>query len=183
MSNICFNHSGNLGDILYSLHFCIEYLEYLKIPVTMCDFNLQINQEGDRTNNHPYGKYLMTDDAANFLLPLLKIIGFKQITISEKCPENAFDLSLFRKLMLNFAPSDLRNLYYQLIGNHLPQDYSRKLFNISGRFNELNNKILFSYTKRYQNPFINYKELERFKDSLLFIGLKDEYEYFIKNYF
>ena len=39
-------------------------------------------------------------------------------------------------------------------------------------------KVIITLTERYQNIFINYKELEKFKDQLVFFGMEKEYNVF-----
>lgn len=35
-----FNHTGNMGDILYSLPFVLELCEVCKIQLNQCTFNI-----------------------------------------------------------------------------------------------------------------------------------------------
>jgi hypothetical protein len=44
----------------------------------------------------------------------------------------------------------------------------------------LKNKIIINRTERYNNVFISYNFLSRYKDAVLFIGLDDEYKIFCK---
>ena len=83
-----FNHSGNFGDILYSLPFCMELIKHMDKRVDDFSFNIQINQKADYSSEHPYGNVTMTKGAAEFLHPLLSILGFKEVTISETIPNN-----------------------------------------------------------------------------------------------
>ena len=183
--NPIFNHSGNSGDLLYSLHFIIELLECLKARTCDYTFNIQINQPAEYVGTHPYGNVMMTQASAEFMKPLIETLRFKKVTISETLPEACANISMFRKMKLNFTSGDLRYHYYELTKLHLPQDFSRNLFNYlpSNIIPELNDKILLIHTSRYNNYFLNLKELRLFQDKLLFIGLKSEHDSFQKEFF
>lgn len=183
MKNII-NHSGNLGDILLSMHFTVELLEAINTKVSDYIFNIQINQPAQYSGTHPYGNVMMTLNSAKFLKPLLLNMGFKDVTFEEKLDPEWINLSVFRNLRLNLTASDLRSLYYELSKFHLPQNFSRNLFTfVKAPNNELKDRIIFIHTSRYNNCFLNLKALERYKDILLFMGIKEEYEQFKKEFF
>ena len=50
-----FNHTGNLGDILYSIPFIFELCEKFKIPISNVSLNIQINVKANYLFKHPYG--------------------------------------------------------------------------------------------------------------------------------
>jgi len=180
-----FNHSGNSGDLLYSLHFVIEMLDYFNAKTSDYSFNIQTNQPAQYAGTHPYGNVMMTQAAAEFLKPLIESLKFKNVSISDEMPDDCINISQFRKLRLNFTSGDLRYHYYELTKLHLPQDFSRNIFNYlpNNTFPELNDKILLIHTSRYNNYFLNLKELRLFQDKLLFIGLKSEHDSFQKEFF
>lgn len=180
-----FSHSGNFGDLLFSLLFVIELLEHLNSKTKDFTFNIQINQPGQYCSEHPYGNVMMTRKAAKFIQPLIESLGFKNVTMDEELQDGVINLSLFRYLKLNFSSGDLRSHYYELVKFHLPQNYSRNIFNYlqTNKYPSLNDKVLLIHTSRYNNAFVDLKELKKYQDKLLFIGLKSEYEAFQKEYF
>ena len=127
----------------------------------------------------------MTKGSAEFLKPLLKILGFNDITISESIPNNVINLSSFRMLRLNLTSGNLKTHYYELYKEYLPKDFSRNYFHFMERnlYPELNDKILLIHTSRYNNAFIDLKQLKKYQEKLLFIGLESEYEAFQKEFF
>lgn len=78
---------------------------------------------------------------------------------------------------------DIRSYYYILSKIHLPQDMSRKYFNFKGTDEKFKDKIILCISDRYLNPYIDIKLLEEFKDDFIFMGLPEEYNNFVNNYF
>lgn len=183
--NKVFNHSGNFGDVMFSLHFAIELIEYLNSNISEWEFHLQTNQPAKYCAEHPYGKVMLTTEAAQMIKPLIQSMGFKEVSIDDNCPLNCVNLSSFRKMRLNLSASDLRSLYYSICYWHLPQDFTRNLFEHipSNKHNELADRIILIHTNRYNNYFIQLKALEAFRDELMFMGMKSEYDSFCKNLF
>lgn len=91
-----FNHTGNVGDILYSIPFIVELCEKFNIKLSDVIFNIQINAKANYIFKHPYGDVLMNENSANFIKPLLEIVGFKEVTISEEKPKDCIALEEFR---------------------------------------------------------------------------------------
>lgn len=176
---IVFNHSGNLGDILFSLHFVKEFCAAKKIKHP--GFNLRINQRANYSQEHPNGNLLMTEKAAVFLKPLLDEI-FAPVTVSPDLPDNFYNLDKVRKLNINFFCGDIRTWYYNLSPEHLPQDFETPLF-VPEKDERFKNKVVLIYTSRYRNVFIDYDFLKRYQEQLVFFGLPEEYESFCKNHF
>ena len=95
-----FNHTGNMGDILYSLPFVLELCEAGNIPLNQCTFNIQIDVPTTYIQEHPNGNVLMTKSAALFLKPVLDIIGFKEVTISSENLKNVLHWNFLEILNL-----------------------------------------------------------------------------------
>ena len=182
---LTFNHSGNIGDILYSLHFCKELSESLKIP--NFNFHIQTNVKDVNASNqkHPFGDVRMTTSAAHFIKPLLQSQSYiNNVSIDDQIPvtQNLINLDLFRQLKINFQSGDIRSWYYNLTDKHLPREFYNQII-FANKNNRCNNKIILLFTERYQNIFINYKVLEQFKDYLVFLGLEYEHKLFCSKYF
>ena len=180
-----FNHSGNFGDAMFSLHFAVELIEYLNSSINEWEFHIQTNQPAQYCAEHPYGKVMMTNEAAQMLKPLINSLGFKEVSMGDNLPPNCVNLSNFRKMRLNLSASDLRSLYYSICYWHLPQNFSRNLFEHipSNKYPELADRIILIHTNRYNNCFINLKYLEAFRDDLMFMGMKSEHNSFCKSFF
>lgn len=185
MKNI-FVHTGNNGDILFSLNFVKELHENLNISLD--EFFIQTNVEMKYAQMHPNGNVGMTEGAAKFIKPLLEYTKlFRKVSYGDKIPDdgNIINLSTFRKMTINFQAGNIQSWYYQLISEHLPQDYSKANIiinqeDIDYRFKD---KIIISKTSRYNNVFVNWKCLDDFKDKFMFIGLEQEHQDFCNNYF
>lgn len=178
---IVFNHSGNIGDVIYSLYFVYEFVvaRNLSKPV----FNIQIDCPADHYASHPSGAFLLDEAAAAFLRPLLDKYGrFASVTVSREVPRSALDLSRFRRLRLNFAAGDIRGYYYNLTGEHLPQDFARPLF-VPEKDPRLRDRIILIRTGRYNNCFLDYGCLREIRDKLVFFGLPQEHEQFCGEFF
>ncbi|MBE6363637.1 MAG: hypothetical protein E7054_08295 [Lentisphaerae bacterium] len=173
--NITFIHSGNIGDILFSLYFCKELSHALGLE----KFNFHI-RTGDGSN-----VLQLTAGAAEFLLPLLKVQPFiDNVTFGETTENisNRFDLDQFRELPLNPCAGQIQNWYYHLSSRHLPREFWKPVLEVKpdDRFKD---KIILISTPRYQNPFVDLKALERFKERFVFAGLPEEHSMFQKRYF
>lgn len=180
---LTFNHSGGIGDILFSLYFCKDLLD--ASIENKINFNIQINvKDMDMVlQNHPFGGIRMSEDAANFLKPLLECQDFiNKVTISDTCPNNSINLDNFRRLRINFASGDIRNWYYNLVPNHLKKEFWKPIINVNAN-ETFKNKILFCLTARYYNIFIDYNKLKEFANNLVFIGFEKEHNDFEQKYF
>lgn len=178
-----FNHTGNIGDIIYSIPFVFELCEKYNVKISDTIFNIQINVKTTYSIKHPYGNFLMNEGSAKFLIPFLELFGFKRVTTSLEKPKHCVALEDFRKLKLNTMGSDIRTYYYSTFLEHLPQNFSRKYLNFDVIDNRLKNKIVVCLTNRYLNPYINFGLLEKYKDNFIFVGLESEYINFCKTYF
>ena len=66
-----FNHSGNIGDVLYSLNFAREFAA--ANGEGRFRINLQKNVPLELQHDHPCGKLLKDAAACEFLRPLLEL--------------------------------------------------------------------------------------------------------------
>ncbi len=167
-------------EIFYTRCFLRQSLFNL-IKIKQVKFNLRINQAGVYSQAHPNGTFFMTGAAANFIKPLLQCL-FDQVTVSTVLPENVFDLDKFRKLKLSFASGDIRQWYYNLVPEHLPQAFEKPLFTLN-KSERYADKVMFIHTERYCNYFVNYDYLAKYRDDLVFIGLPAEYQSFSEEHF
>lgn len=180
---VTFNHSGNIGDIIYSLYFCKELIN--AIDESKFNINLQINVKDPvaGAQKHPFGDVRLTKSAAEFMKALLESQEYiNEVTIDENIPDKCVNLDLFRQLKINFVSGDIRSWYYNLSMQHLPREFWKPILMVNP--NPLyKDKILFASTERYQNIFLDYKVLEPVKDKLIFVGLESEHKLFCEKYF
>ena len=178
---ITFNHSGNIGDVLYSLNFAREFAS--ANGEGSLAVNLQPGVESGIQKNHPCGSVLMDNAACEFLRPLLEAQPYvAQLTVSENVPDGAIDLSNFRNMPLFHAAGDVRYYYYAMSPNALPKDFSSVVLT-SPRDERAAGKIVIVRSVRYRNPLVNYRGLKEFASSMIFVGLPGEHEDFCRTEF
>lgn len=176
-----FNHSGKIGDLLYSLYFCKEMSK--AINSDKFNFNIQYNVPEIMTGRQNK-KIRLTQQSAKFLQPLIKNQPFiNQLTISDifdsKAVQNGFNLDVFRQLPINFMCSFIPEWYYNLTNIPLKRNFETPLLTVQPN-TEYNNKIVLLITKRYLNAFVDLNVLKPWEDRMIFIGLDDEYQFIKK---
>lgn len=179
---ILFNHTGNLGDLLYSFYFISELKEYAHEKIWL---HLQTNVEFKYAQKHPNGSVGFTKTNVESFLPLLKKqILFDKITYGDEIPKHdkIIDLSLIRKMPINFQAGNIVQWYYNLCNVHLSQIFSKPLLFVEPDFS-LKDKIILMKTTRYENEFLDYKVLKKYDKNLIFIGMKNEHEEFNQRFF
>lgn len=176
---LLFNHSGAIGDILFSLYLCKELSQ--SQGESKFNFHFQINNEQETKIGKKRVGFSIKD--VEFLLPLLKSQSYiNEITYSKDTPKGCFNLDLMRDLNLNLMGGDIRGYWYNLTTSHLPREFQKPIIKVEPNY-KFKNKLLFTYTERYVNLNINYNLLEPFKNKMVFIGLEKEYQLFKQKYF
>lgn len=178
---ITFCHAGKLGDILYSLYFCIEAAVSFKQK--QFNYCLLLNKRICDFGKFPEKDVLLTRESAEFIKPLLESQPYINKVMIRENPEKEFvELNSFRKGYINSYGCEIRDWYYSFFPHPLPRAFWKK-----GLLVEPNpaykDKILFTLSERYVNQGINYKKLKEFQDSLVFIGTDSEYQAFQEKYF
>ena len=172
MATVYFNHSGNMGDILYSLYFCKEFVEARGLEKPK--FNMQYGIRAVYPGKHPNGNFRLTKQAGEFIKPFLEATGlFTEITISDKPPMGCFNLDTFRKLGLSLdGASSITHWYYPLVPDHLPKKFYQPIFSKEVAKHD---KIVVIRTDRYLNSKVDVSKLRYCRDRLLFLGTSDEH--------
>lgn len=180
-----FVHSGNLGDIVYSLHFAKQFTKNIWNKNAF-KLYLRVNVKGNSIKNHPYGNVYLNKESAiwakSFFESQPYISSVEIIDSSTKLNKDVFSLDSFRNLPISFNGMYIPKWYYYLI-HCLMKDLSfEKPWIKLGVDNRSNNKIVISRTLRYRNKNINYKLLKNKQNECIFIGLPEEYNEFKKNF-
>ena len=171
MKLITVKHSGNAGDIIYSLSSLYAYTNEHKCLV---DFDLLLDQPSGFTDEtHPLGSVMMNESMANFLKPLLEAQPYiKSVNIVKEAKESYdFDLDNFRKDYYNLSAGNIQ----MWIGNSYPElrpNLSDKCIEVEPIKTDY---ILINRTTRYNNLFIDYTILDKY-DNVYFIGLEKEFK-------
>ena len=184
MTELIFSHSGNMGDILFSLHFVKEVIGWKRPEKAY--FVLTYGRPAVYLQGHPDGDVQMSRRSAEFIKPLLEQSGmFREVQIVDYSKFAALrgrigdcvDLDEFRAKKLSFMGGDIRNWYYSLSNMHFKRDFSEDLF--KGKFEgdcRAKGKVLVTCTERVNNYYIDISLcLCNHRDSVAFIGLDEEH--------
>ena len=177
---ITFAHHGKIGDLIYSLNFCLELVQRFN----QSQFNYFIQTNVPHLNNSVGDKgVVLTAEAAKFIEPLLKAQPYiKLVSYGDLIPVKAIHLNDFIRQPINFTAGDIRDYYYGLTNVMLPRQFWKKILFVEPN-NKFKDKILFTLTERYINCNVDYKQLEQFKDSIVFLGTEAEHKVFCQKYF
>lgn len=168
---ISIRHSGNIGDIIYSLPAmrAASRLHGEGIHVILC-----INQTGQLDRNHPLGNVTLNEKIANMAFPLLASLEFIQKVSIEDHKDTPvdYDFDLFRKLNLHYTGHISRWYFYAY--PELTCDLSEPIF-INSDPKQMN-QIILNRTTRYLGNGWDYLLLREFQDKMCFVGLKEEFQ-------
>lgn len=172
MKFIKVKHSGNLGDIIYSLSvLCqlsidkaahIVYYIKLDVPSTFTD------------KTHPVGSVMINRKMFEMALPLLKCQPYIHDVIPLERGEDIlvdYDLDLFRKDHKNLSAGDIKT-WITLSYPELRPDLSDECLYIPTIPNDY---IVINRSQRYNAPLIDYTILED-KGKCMFVGVESEYK-------
>jgi len=165
---INFLHSGHLGDAINALPLIKEISKTKK-----CNYYIEANKTLPNhilDSHHPFGNVYLNNKSVDMLLPLIKSQKF--IKNSEKYSNQPIDINLnvFREFPLNFNIDSVR-WYFHLTGIHANLNETYIEVN---HHNDFSNKIIIARSLRRKNYLINYKFLNKYKNTL-FLGMENEY--------
>ena len=162
---LSFLHSGQLGDLIYSLATIKELSKTHK-----CKLYIQINKPMSLEYGSSQKKVFLSKKSGDLILPLLKNQNFLASVDIYNGEKIDINLDLYRDIPINLSFYSTR-WFSHLVGINL---------NVQDTFlsvkphSVIKNKIVIHRSPRYRNAFINYKFLNNTKN-LLCIGLKDEF--------
>ena len=164
-------HSGNAGDLIYSLPAMRKAAE---IKGEKVHLYLRINVPGQYAGmNHPLGNVQMNQTIAEMLTPLLMATDFiGNCEITEQAEQVDYNFDLFRKIH-NYT-GHISQWYFHVYPE-LTCDLS-----IPVEFNLIPGNVAFDIvlnrTSRYHNPTFDYSILKPFQDRITFVGLPQEFK-------
>ena len=163
-----FKHSGNSGDIIYSLPATFALAKNGK-----ANFYIDVNQPANYGSMyHPLGNVLMNDKMADMLLPLLQYQD--QIGIAKKYRGEPLDYNLdeFRNYSFYLDRGSIVRWYFNVYG--ISYNTANPWLN-APKDNQFSNCIVIARSHRYHAPLVDYGFLKKYPDKL-FIGIEEEYE-------
>jgi len=169
MSNITFKHSGQLGDIVYSL-FTVKTLcgDSKKAVFYINLYNtIRIGKSGFDNIRVVYG---VDKDSYNFIAPLIASQPYieKVLVYNGERVNYDFDVSLFNYRSGLKLQSNIINYYDNVDYNKIDKWLTLPKIDGFPRFNVLNR------TRRYRNDVLNYAEVAK---KFCFVGLRSEVDF------
>jgi hypothetical protein len=174
METITFKHSGNAGDIIYSLPSVKMICEKQKKQAVIY---IRLNQPSGFTNaQHPLGGVMMNKVMYDLLKPLLTAQSYVLDVLyfeEESVPAIDYDLDRFRVDNLNLSSGNIaqwiNNSYPELRPN-LYEPSIQVLDNIKAK-----DYVIVNRSSRYQNLFFDYSQLSKY-ENVYFVGVESEFK-------
>lgn len=162
-----FRHSGNSGDIIYSLPAV-----FALAPNGGARFYLKTNQKLDHPYFHPLGNMMLNDKMVSMLSPLLLHQPGIQTCEPYRDQEIDYDLDLFRTYIFQTDRGSISRWYFQVFA--VFADLSRPWL-IAPKEGKYGDYIVIARSHRYRQPFISYAFLQQYPKKL-FLGVPEEFE-------
>lgn len=174
MKYIKISHSGNAGDLIYSL----SSMHYLwTMHNQEIDLYLRVGVPSTFTSaNHPVGNVMLNDTMFEMLKPLLLSQSYIHDVIRVEGKEEIevdFDFDKFRENPKNLSAGDIK-LWYSLVYPELMPSTTYKVLDATP--SEQGEYIVINRSTRYNNPLIDYTLLEQLNKPLYFVGVEDEFK-------
>lgn len=163
-----FMHSGNAGDIIYSLPTVWELSKNGK-----ANFYLHINQPGEYNfDYHPLGNITMSEKMANMLVPLLQYQP--QIAMAAIYHSQPIDYNLdeFRNYSFRLDNGNITHWYFNVYGIYYDTSVPWMTAPIDKQYADT---IVLARSHRYRSPMVSYAFLEKYSNKI-FLGVEEEYE-------
>lgn len=163
-----FKHSGNAGDIIYSLP-CIRALSQTHPSSLRLRLNVPLRHQH---KNHPLGGVMLNQGMFDRLHPLLAAQDYLgEVTVEDGSPVD-YDLDLFRDSPLPLEKLNISRWYFYYTG--VAVDLSKPWLKADPdpSFRET---VILARSLRYRNTGLDYRFLAGVK-RLVFVGMENEYE-------
>ncbi|MDF3077791.1 MAG: hypothetical protein K0S09_1680 [Sphingobacteriaceae bacterium] len=171
-----FSHSGNAGDIIYSLAALKSVEEKTSSPISLF---LRLDRPLDLPLgfSHPLGNVMLNQKMADMLLPLLKNQSYLKEAAILDGQKVLLDFDLVRASGIKLDRGSIARWYCYLIGGiaDLTAPWIEAKPDLS-----FADKIIIARSSRYQNSLIDYSFLAKY-DNLEFVGIESEYNELRKN--
>jgi hypothetical protein len=161
-----FKHSGNCGDIIYSLPAVWELVKNGKV-----EFYLQINTPTRYNNYHPLENVMLNKKMADMLKPLLLYQPFCKSCEIYSGNKIDYDLDIFRKFILLPDRGNIARWYFYIFAVY-PSLSNPWL--IAPKEPTMKDCILIARSHRYRNPNISYSFLQKYPN-VKFVGVEQEF--------
>jgi hypothetical protein len=169
--NLKFKHSGNAGDIIYSLNAIRSACDlhdknailYLKL-----DEPIQLHP----AFKHPLGGVMLNRYMFDNLRPLLLECNFIDDVVIYTNQKIDYDLDKFRKISFNLGAGDIKKWYLYAFPE-LQEYYENSPIFISS---EQSDYIVVNRSERYNNGQLDYSILNKVDLPIYFVGTETEFK-------
>jgi hypothetical protein len=165
-------HSGNAGDILYSLPAIRQACYNANDKAILY---LHIDQPANYVKGfvHPLGNVMLNKYMATMLKPLLLATNFIEDVLIYNGQKVDYNLDKFREIGLNLGAGNISRWYFQAFPE-LTCDLNESTIKVQ-KYKNLEDAILINRTERYQNGQIDYSILNQYKNPKYFVGTEHEF--------
>jgi hypothetical protein len=166
-----FKHSGNAGDIIYSLPAI-----YALSKKGKAHLHLQIDQPAEYHDKfHPLGNVMLHQKMVDLLTPLLLAQPQVEVCDTYKGGQLDYDLDIIRSIYpINHGldKSSISRWYFHAF--NIFSDLSKPWLTVD-KIPDYSEHIIIARSHRYHAQNISYKFLEKYS-KLLFVGVEEEYQ-------
>ncbi|MGZ3872249.1 MAG: hypothetical protein ACXVJD_04995 [Mucilaginibacter sp.] len=164
-------HSGNAGDIIYSLPLIKKLFEITRKPINVL---LKLNEPLKIADGyeHPLGAVMLNTNMAERLIPLLVAQDYLNDAVIFDDQNVHLDLTLFRKAGFALDKGNIARWNFFTTG--ITPDLATAWLSADPDKN-FAGKIVLARSSRYNNALIDYGFLSNYKN-VVFVGVKSEYQ-------
>lgn len=176
-----FSHSGSIGDIVYSLPFCLNLTN--GGPFSM---HLRTGVPAKYAGSHPAGSVRLTEGGASVLRRLLERQPYVSgVTSSPDVPEGCYNLDRFRDLgIINLGAGSISQWYDMFDpASTRRYDLSRPWLEAIEEAPDGGYDVVVFRSSRYRRKGINFVPLRKYSSRMVFIGLEEEWKDFCRTFF
>jgi hypothetical protein len=163
-----FKHSGNAGDIIYSLP-AVRALSGNK----NAHLHLNVGEKGNYGKKpHPLGGIMLNDKMVDMLKPLLASQTYITSCDIYRNQDIDFDLDLIRSFPFPLNRGNISRWYFYLFA--VKADLSKPWLQVEAD-GSWRDYIVISRSQRYQAPAISYSFLKKYEKKI-FVGVESEWQ-------
>jgi hypothetical protein len=166
-STLTFKHSGNCGDIIYTLPAI-----YALANGKPADLALNLSGKGVYKKAHPLGNRMLSEKMVAMLKPLLE--SQKEINSCFIQSNEAIDvdLDIFRQLPLLLDRGNIARWHFWCWGVNYDLN---KAWLVVKPNNDFKDAIVIARSARYNQPGIDYSFLKKY-EKIYFVGVQEEFD-------
>lgn len=167
-STTSFRHSGNIGDIIYSLPAAFGLA-----GTGTVNYYLHADQPADYQHfYHPLGNVLMNDKIVNMMLPLLSYQPKIAVAKKWEGEQLDYDLDEFRRYNFHLDRGSIVRWYFHVYATYYN---SSEPWLIAPKNEQYKDTLVIARSHRYRSPVVDYSFLKNYPNKI-FLGVSEEFE-------